>query len=77
MNTYAQNVSAWRRELTGGLAALLILAWPARADAYLDPTGGGFLLQLLLGGLAGVILFGRILVRRVVDALAQRFRRHR
>ena len=63
--------------MTGGLAVLLILAWPARADAYLDPTGGGFLLQLLLGGLAGVILFGRILVRRFFHALAQRFHHDR
>ena len=40
------------------LAALLILALPSRAEAYIDPGSGSFLIQMLLAGLlaAGMTL---------------------
>lgn len=59
---------------TAILAMLLVLTLPQRADAYVDPTGGGFLLQLLLGGGTAVILLGRMFVKRLVARIGQRFR---
>jgi hypothetical protein len=55
--------------------ALVILVSPGLAHAYVDPTGGGFLLQLLLGGATGVILIGRVFIRRVSERILRRFRR--
>ncbi len=57
-----------------GLAALLVLIFPRLADAYVDPTGGGFLLQLLLGGGTAVVLLGRALLKRLVARIGQRVR---
>ena len=57
-----------------GLAALLLLIFPQLAYAYVDPTGGGFLLQLLLGGGTAVVLLGRVLIKRLVARIGQRFR---
>jgi hypothetical protein len=31
------------------------LFFPARAEAYIDPYSGGFLLQIIVGGIAGLI----------------------
>lgn len=41
--------------------------------AYIDPTGGGLLLQIVLGGTAGVLVLGRLAWRNVTSA----FRRSR
>jgi len=57
-----------------GLAALLLLISPQLAEAYVDPTGGGFLLQLLLGGGTAVALLGRALVKHLVARIGQRLR---
>ena len=57
-----------------GLAALLLLISPQLAYAYVDPTGGGFLLQLLLGGGTAVVLLGRALIKRLVARIGQRVR---
>ena len=54
---------------------LVILASPAVASAYVDPTGGGFLLQLLLGGLAGLLLVLRLYLRQMVSKLQAFVRR--
>ena len=38
----------------------IILVHPTAALAYVDPTSGGLLIQLLLGGLAGVAAIARL-----------------
>jgi hypothetical protein len=58
-------------------AALAIVASPGLADAYVDPTGGGFLLQVLLGGATGVVLIGRLFIRRFSERVLRRFHRPR
>ncbi len=37
------------------------------AYAYLDPGTGSMLLQLMLGGVAGVLVVGKLYLRRVTD----------
>lgn len=44
---------------------IVILVCPVVALAYVDPGAGSMLLQLLLGGLAGALIFGRLLARRI------------
>ena len=39
---------------------LVGLAVPGQAHAYLDPNSGSILLQILLGGFAGVALAGKM-----------------
>jgi len=46
-----------------GLWWLLVLA--PRAEAYIDPSAGGMLVQLLLAGTAGVAVLGKLLWSRV------------
>jgi hypothetical protein len=56
-----------------GWAAWAIMSAPEIAHAYVDPSGGGFLLQLLFGGATGIVLFGRLFVRRLSDRIVRRF----
>jgi hypothetical protein len=56
------------------LATLVVLIAPHPAEAYVDPTGGGFLLQLLLGGGTAVVLIARVVIRRFVARIGQRVR---
>jgi hypothetical protein len=48
------------RRRAAALAALIglsgLIAWPSPAAAYVDPSSGSILLQLLLGGAAGVLV---------------------
>jgi hypothetical protein len=46
------------------LVAAVGLVFPLRASAYLNPDTGSMLLQALLGGAAGLAVFGRLLWRR-------------
>ncbi len=64
--------SCWTR--VAAIAALLLLMVPHRAEAYVDPTGGGFLLQLLLGGGTALVLLARVAIRRFLTRIGQRFR---
>ncbi len=58
------------RALRCGAASLLIaLTCPLLAFAYVDPGAGSMLLQLLLGGLAGALIFGRLLAKRIARFL--------
>jgi hypothetical protein len=41
-----------------------MLAWPSSAYAYVDPVAGSMLLQLLLGGIAGLLVFARLFKQR-------------
>jgi hypothetical protein len=34
--------------------AFLVVLFPVNAEAYLDPTTGGFLIQLIIGGVTGL-----------------------
>jgi hypothetical protein len=40
--------------------------------AYLDPGSGSLFLQLLLGGIAGVAVLGKLLWQRIIAALGIR-----
>ena len=44
---------------------LLLLGLPVSAHAYIDPSAGSLLLQLILGGLAGVLVALRLSWRRL------------
>jgi hypothetical protein len=50
--------------LISGIAAVLF-AWTP-AHAYLDPGAGSMLLQLLLGGLAGLVVLAKLYWRRLI-----------
>ncbi len=44
----------------------LILAWSQPAYAYIDPGAGSMLLQLLLGGVAGLFVFFRLFKQKIL-----------
>ena len=44
----------------------LLMLMPQPADAYLDPGSGSLLLQLLLGGVAGLIVIGKLYWYRIL-----------
>ena len=44
----------------GGLAVLATPAW-----AYVDPNAGSVLLQVLLGGIAGLAVFGKLFWKKI------------
>lgn len=47
-----------------------MLVWSeTTAEAYLDPGSGSMLVQLLLGGVAGVLVIINLLWRRLLDRL--------
>ena len=47
-------------------AALVVLGAPALARAYTDPGAGSMLLQLLLGGAAGLFVAVRMFKERIL-----------
>ncbi len=53
-------------------SALILLVSPQLAYAYVDPGAGSLLLQLLRGGVAGVLLIGKVYWRRVSGLLGFR-----
>jgi len=64
-----------KRAVIAGLACCTIaaaLGTPSPALAYLDPASGSMLLQLLLGGIAGIAVAARLFWRRFVGFLAPR-----
>ena len=48
------------------LVGLLVIASPRSAHAYLDPTSGSILLQVLLGGVAGAALALKLFWHRIL-----------
>ncbi len=48
------------------LALLTVLACPSLAYAYIDPGAGSMLLQLLLGGVAGLFVFFRLFKQKIL-----------
>lgn len=51
------------------LAAVLVVISPRTAYAYLDPATGSMLLQLVLGGLAGLALMVKLFWRKILRFL--------
>ena len=47
------------------IVLILLLFGPGTAHAYIDPSAGSLLLQLILGGLAGVLVALRLSWRRL------------
>ena len=50
----------------------LAVCVPNPAYAYLDPGTGSMILQLLLGGAAGVLIIGKLYWQRFMDLFAKR-----
>jgi hypothetical protein len=57
------------------LAALFVAASSAPAWAYLDPGTGSMILQLMLGGVAGAMVIGKLYLKRASDFFRQFGRR--
>ncbi len=62
------------RERETVLTALALAAWwvlvlAPRAEAYIDPSAGGMLVQLLLAGTAGVAVLGKLMWSRIKRVL--------
>lgn len=55
-----------------GLVVMAVVLWPARADAYLNPDSGSLLLQVLLGGGAGLAVAVRLFWRRFAARFTHR-----
>ncbi len=53
------------------VALFLILNFAGQTHAYLDPTSGSMMLQMLLGGIAGLLLATRIFWRRLFGVRKQ------
>jgi hypothetical protein len=51
------------------LALLLVGVSTSSAHAYLDPGTGSMILQLLLGGVAGLLLAGKLYWQKLVSML--------
>lgn len=47
-------------------ALVAVLACPSLAYAYVDPGAGSMLLQLLLGGVAGLFVFFRLFKQKIL-----------
>ncbi|MBI4278163.1 MAG: hypothetical protein HY660_06875 [Armatimonadetes bacterium] len=58
------------------ICTIASFAWPGFVYAYVDPTAGGVLLQLALGGIAGIMallkLFGATFRQRLSERLSRR-----
>lgn len=47
------------------IAVVILLAAARPADAYLDANTGSLLVQLLVGGVAGIALVGKLMWHRI------------
>ena len=50
----------------------IIVTIPTAALAYIDPTSGGLLLQLLLGGFAGLMVLAKLYWRKLYGLFSRR-----
>ena len=50
----------------------LLFAVPRTAHAYLDANTGSLILQILVGGFAGLALFGKLMWHRIARSLGIR-----
>lgn len=59
-----------------GLLSAVAVAFPlSNAWAYLDPGTGSFILQMLLGGVAGMLVVGRLYWEKLKLAIGRTFNR--
>ena len=58
----------------GGMT-LVAVVFPSNAWAYLDAGTGSFILQMLLGGVAGMMVVGRLYWEKLKLAIARPFAR--
>jgi hypothetical protein len=59
-----------------GIMTAIAIAFPwSNAWAYLDPGTGSFILQMLLGGVTGMLVVGRLYWEKLKEALARFNRR--
>jgi hypothetical protein len=62
-----------KKRVAGSLVAILVVFLlfgnPAPAYAYIDPGSGSMMLQLLLGGVAGIGVLLKLYWRRISDRL--------
>jgi hypothetical protein len=56
------------------LTLFLLLVWVPPAFAYVDPGTGGMIVQLLLGGVAGLVVLGRLYWSRLLILMGLRKR---
>ena len=54
------------------IVLLLLLGLPALAHAYIDPSAGSILLQLILGGVAGIFVALRLYWRKLAGLFGRR-----
>jgi hypothetical protein len=54
------------------LLVTALLCWPTAAQAYLDAGTGSMLLQLVLGGVAGLLVILKLYWQRVLSFLGLR-----
>ena len=59
----------------GGMTAIAVTFPLADAYAYLDPGTGSFVLQMLLGGIAGIMVVARLYWEKAKLAIARVFNR--
>jgi hypothetical protein len=59
------------------LAGALLIAIPNQALAYIDPGAGSMLVQLILGGTAGLLLVGRLFWVGLKSRVMKLFSKHR
>jgi hypothetical protein len=59
------------------LAAAILIATPDQALAYIDPGAGSMLVQLILGGTAGLLLVGRLFWVGLKGSVTKPFTRNR
>lgn len=53
-------------------AAAVVALIPSAAFAYVDPSAGSILLQLLLGGFAGLVVAVKLFYRRLLARVGRR-----
>jgi len=58
------------------LIAVLLFGMPGTANAYIDPSSGGLLIQMLLAGLAGVAVVARLYWKRLKDRFKRPFKKN-
>ena len=64
---------ALRHNLSSALVGVCLvqLASPPFAAAYIDPAAGSLLLQVLLGGVAGILVIGKLYYRKLMTLLGR------
>lgn len=60
-----------------GIGSVFVLASSAPAWAYLDPGTGSMMLQLVLGGVAGALVVGKLYMQRAREFIRNIGRRNR